>query len=167
MKNIEYNFIKRLSVEIIGEFMNKSMEALKSKLKETGFKITPQRRAILEILLENDNKHLSSEEIYDLVRVSCPEIGLATVYRTMQLLSEVGLISKLNLDDGCIRYEISLNKEDQHNHHHLICKKCGKIMEAKEDLLDGIEVLIQKEYKFKILDHDVKFYGICEECQKI
>ncbi|RRH41173.1 transcriptional repressor, partial [Clostridioides difficile] len=84
--------------------MANTMDLLKDKLKETGFKITPQRRAIVEILLKHDHSHLSSEEIYDLVRVDCPEIGLATVYRTMQLLDEIGLISKLNLDDGCIRY---------------------------------------------------------------
>ena len=78
--------------------MMNAMETLKEKLKETGFKITPQRRAIIEILLKNDSEHLSSEEIYDLVRIDCPEIGLATVYRTMQLLDEIGAISKLNLD---------------------------------------------------------------------
>lgn len=146
--------------------MNKinTMEILKEKLKETGFKVTPQRRAIVDILLRNNNEHLSSEEIYDLVRKDCPEIGLATVYRTMQLLDEVGIISKLNLDDGCIRYELSLDKEDNHNHHHLICKNCGKIMEVKEDLLDAIEKQIQELYKFDILDHDVKFYGKCENC---
>ena len=147
--------------------MKESIESIKDKLKETGFKITPQRRAILEILLVNDDKHLSSEEIYDMVRVSCPEIGLATVYRTIQLLSEVGLLSKLNLDDGCIRYEIRLNKDEKHNHHHLICEKCGKIIETKEDLLDGIEELIREQYKFNVSDHDIKFFGICEDCQKI
>lgn len=145
--------------------MKNTIDVLKDKLKETGFKITPQRRAIVEILLKNNHTHLSSEEIYDLVRVDCPEIGLATVYRTMQLLDEIGAISKLNLDDGCIRYEICLDKEDSHNHHHLICKKCGKIMEAKEDLLDNIECEIQKLYNFEILDHDVKFYGLCEDCK--
>lgn len=145
--------------------MKNTIDVLKDKLKETGFKITPQRRAIVEILLKNNHTHLSSEEIYDLVRVDCPEIGLATVYRTMQLLDEIGAISKLNLDDGCIRYEICLNKEDSHNHHHLICKKCGKIMEAKEDLLDSIESEIQKLYNFEILDHDVKFYGLCGDCK--
>lgn len=146
--------------------MINTMDILKEKLKETGFKITPQRRAIVDILLKNNNEHLSSEEIYDLVRIDCPEIGLATVYRTMQLLDEVGVISKLNLDDGCIRYELSLNKDECHNHHHLICKKCGKIMEVKEDLLDVIEKQIQEIYKFEILDHDVKFYGSCENCKK-
>lgn len=146
--------------------MMNAMEILKEKLKETGFKITPQRRAIIEILLKNDSEHLSSEEIYDLVRVDCPEIGLATVYRTMQLLDDVGVISKLNLDDGCIRYEICLDKEDSHNHHHLICKNCSKIIEVKEDLLDSIERQIQETYKFEIMDHDLKFYGLCEDCSK-
>ncbi len=146
--------------------MMNAMEILKEKLKETGFKITPQRRAIIEILLKNDSEHLSSEEIYDLVRVDCPEIGLATVYRTMQLLDEIGAISKLNLDDGCIRYELNLNEEDAHHHHHLICKSCGKIIEVKEDLLDTIEDEIQNLYKFNILNHDVKFYGTCENCTK-
>lgn len=149
-----------------GDVMMNSMEILKEKLKETGFKITPQRRAIIEILLRNDSKHLSSEEIYDLVRIDCPEIGLATVYRTMQLLDEIGAISKLNLDDGCIRYELNLNEEDTHHHHHLICKSCGKIIEVKEDLLDTIEDKIQNLYKFNILNHDVKFYGTCDNCTK-
>ena len=98
--------------------------------------------------------------------MDCPEIGLATVYRTMQLLDDINVISKLNLDDGCVRYEINLNEEDCHHHHHLICSKCNKIIEVKEDLLDSIEREIQSLYKFKIVDHDVKFYGLCEECNK-
>ena len=141
-------------------------DILKEKLRETGFKITPQRRAVIDILLKHNSEHLSSEQIYDLVRVDCPEIGLATVYRTMQLLDEIGVISKLNLDDGCIRYEISLNKNECHNHHHLICKNCSKIIEVQEDLLESIESKIQERYKFDIVDHDVKFYGLCEDCKK-
>ena len=149
-----------------GDIMSNTMENLKTKLKESGLKITPQRRAIINILLDNENRHLSSEEIYDLVRENCPEIGLATVYRTMQLLDEIWVISKLNLDDGCIRYEIDLNKSECHNHHHLICKTCGKIIEVEDDLMDSVEKEIQSAYKFKILDHDVKFYGLCEDCNK-
>ena len=101
-----------------------------------------------------------------MVRVNCPEIGLATIYRTMQLLDEIGVISKLNLDDGCIRYELSLNKDECHNHHHLICKNCSKIIEVQEDLLESIENKIQQIYKFSIIDHDVKFYGLCEDCKQ-
>lgn len=145
--------------------MNDIIEELKAKLKDTGFKITPQRRAIIEILIENNNSHLSSEEIYDKVRNNCPEIGLATVYRTMQLLDEIGAISKLNLDDGCIRYELNLTDENEHNHHHLICKNCGKIIEVREDLLENIEKIVENTYEFKIYDHDLKFYGLCKECK--
>lgn len=142
-----------------------TMELLKEKLKATGFKITPQRRAIIDVLIKNENSHLSSEEIYDKVRVDCPEIGLATVYRTMQLLDEINGISKLNLDDGCIRYEINVEGEDAHHHHHLICKSCGKIIEVKEDLLDDIEAKVEKSYDFEIKNHDLKFYGICGDCK--
>lgn len=146
--------------------MENTMEMLKEKLKSTGFKITPQRRAIIEVLIENDNAHLSSEEIYDMVRQNCPEIGLATVYRTMQLLDDINAISKLNLDDGCIRYELNLEGEDMHHHHHLICKECGKIIEVKEDLLDEIEKKVESRYHFSIKDHDLKFYGTCDDCTK-
>ncbi|MDR1773853.1 MAG: transcriptional repressor [Clostridioides sp.] len=140
-------------------------EVLKDKLKATGFKITPQRRAVIEVMINNSELHLSSEEIYDLVRKDCPEIGLATVYRTMQLLDEVGAISKLNLDDGCVRYELNLHEGNAHNHHHLICKNCGKIIEVKDDLLDSIERQIEDVYDFKITDHEVKFYGMCNNCK--
>ncbi|MBC2576792.1 Fur family transcriptional regulator [Peptostreptococcus canis] len=146
--------------------MEKTMDILKEKLKATGFKITPQRRAIIEVLIENENSHLSSEEIYDKVRANCPEIGLATVYRTMQLLDEINGISKLNLDDGCIRYEINIEGEENHHHHHLICKECGAIIEVKEDLLEAIEEKVENMYNFEIFDHDLKFYGKCENCQK-
>ena len=155
MGSISFTIIKKDYQLKTGDIMSNTMENLKNKLKESGLKITPQRRAIINILIGHENRHLSSEEIYDLVRENCPEIGLATVYRTMQLLDEIGVISKLNLDDGCIRYEINL-----------ICKKCGKIIEVEDDLMDDVENKIQSAYKFKILDHDVKFYGICEDCEK-
>ncbi|MFI3209578.1 MAG: Fur family transcriptional regulator [Peptostreptococcaceae bacterium] len=142
-----------------------TIEIIKEKLRDFGFKVTPQRRAVIETLIENNEKHLSSEQIYDLVKVNCPEIGIATVYRTMQMLDEIDLISKLNLDDGCVRYEINLDKNKSHHHHHLICKECLNIIEVKEDLLEEIEQRIQSAYKFDIVDHDVKFYGLCVNCR--
>lgn len=144
--------------------MENTMEILKEKLKATGFKITPQRRAIIEVLIQNEKSHLSSEEIYDKVRVNCPEIGLATVYRTMQLLDEINGISKLNLDDGCIRYEINIEGEDAHHHHHLICNDCGAIIEVREDLLDAIESQVEEKYGFVVQNHELKFYGKCQVC---
>ena len=151
----------------MNKFLDKKtiLEEIKEKLKEEGFKLTHQRRSIVEILLNSDGKHMSSEEIYDLVKINCPEIGLATVYRTLQVLDKLGYTNKLNLDDGCVRYELNLDK-DAHNHHHLICKSCGKIIEVQEDLLDNLEQVINEKYGFVVQNHDVKFNGYCEDCKK-
>jgi Fur family ferric uptake transcriptional regulator len=102
-----------------------SLETLKKRLKEKGYKLTPQRRAVLDAIMVNEGKHLTTEEIFDVVKKGCPEIGLATVYRTLQMLEDVNLICKMNLDDSRNRYELVHDEED-HHHHHLICRKCGK-----------------------------------------
>ncbi|MDD5793223.1 MAG: Fur family transcriptional regulator [Clostridiales bacterium] len=138
---------------------------LKEDLKRKGYKLTPQRRAIVDTIIQSEGKHLTAEEIYDEVKKICPEIGLATVYRTIQLFEQIGLVSKLQLNDGCSRYEI-VHSDERHMHHHLICNICNAVIEVEDDLLEQLEEKIKKQYKFKILDHSVKFYGICEECQK-
>lgn len=142
-----------------------SFETLKDKLKEKGYKLTPQRKAILDVVMANQGKHLSTEEIYDIVRKDCPDIGLATVYRTLLLLSDLEVLSKMNLDDGCVRYELNLH-EDDHQHHHLICSHCGEIQEVVDDLLEELETRIEQEFDFQIKDHKLKFYGICSKCKK-
>lgn len=144
---------------------NMDVNQFKRRLKDKGYKLTPQRRAVLDVIIENEGKHLSTEEIFEYVRKECPEIGLATVYRTLQLLEGIGLIFKMNLDDGKNRYELSHAEED-HHHHHLICVKCGKLTEVQGDLLDGLEKEVEKKYDFKVTNHILKFYGYCSECRK-
>ena len=139
------------------------IEKLKEELKLKGYKLTPQRRAIVNIVIQNKGSHLTAEELYDLVKDECPEIGLATVYRTIQLLEDIGIVCKFNLDDGCNRYEL-VDEDEIHQHHHLICRECGKVIEVEEDLLDSIEKNVEKQYKFKIENHSLKFVGICHEC---
>lgn len=142
-----------------------SVEGLKETLKQKGYKLTPQRRAILNGIIKSEGSHLTAEELYDLVKIDCPEIGLATIYRTVQLLEEMCVIRKLDLDDGCSRYE--LNHEDEnHQHHHLICNQCSNVLEVQGDLLEELETIIEKKYSFKIKDHSLKFYGFCENCQE-
>lgn len=140
-------------------------EKLKNNLKEKGYKFTPQRRAIIDIIIKNEGSHLTTEELYDLVKKDCPEIGLATVYRTVQLLEELGVICKLELNDGCSRYEL-IHEEENHQHHHLICTNCGSVIEVQHDLLDDLEHEIEEKYNFKITNHSLKFYGICSKCKK-
>lgn len=140
-----------------------NIETLKENLKKEGYKLTPQRRAILNGIIKSEGSHLTAEELYDLVKSDCPEIGLATIYRTVQLLEEMGTIRKLDLDDGCSRYELN-HVEEIHQHHHLICKRCGRVIEVEGDLLDELESIVEKQYNFKIEDHSLKFYGVCDKC---
>lgn len=141
------------------------IEKLKNNLKEKGYKLTPQRRAIVDMIIRNEGNHLTTEELYDLVKKECPEIGLATVYRTVQLLEEIGVICKLDLNDGCSRYEL-VHEEENHQHHHLVCTSCGKVIEVQADLLDVLEHEIEGKYNFRITNHSVKFFGVCDQCTK-
>ncbi len=144
--------------------MSDFAKELKERLKEKGYKLTTQRRAVLDILLEHEGEHLSTEEIYGYVKEKCPEIGLATVYRTLLLLDRLELIYKLDLDDGCSRYEMNKNQED-HRHHHLICTRCGNVAEVHEDLLDTLEQEILLKNDFLVTDHRLKLYGYCKTCR--
>ena len=135
----------------------------KEQLRERGCKLTTQRRAVLDVMIGHEGQHLRTEEIYELVKVGCPEIGLATVYRTLLLLDTMELVYKLDLDDGCNRYELNRHR-DEHRHHHLICTKCGAVAEVEEDLLESLEEEIRIKNGFVVRDHRVKFYGYCVEC---
>lgn len=150
--------------------MTISQEKFKELLKEKGLKVTNQRLLVLEVLAGHEGSHMTAEDIYELVKEDYPEIGLATIYRTLQLLLEMQLVDRMNLDDGCVRYEIGESfggkAEGKHHHHHLICKDCGKILPFKDDLLDELERRIEEETGFHVLDHELKFYGQCRECRE-
>lgn len=151
----------------LGDNMPENQEQFKSLLKQNGLKVTTQRVAILEVLSSRPGKHLTAEEIYDYVKKKYPEIGIATVYRTIQVLSELNLIDKLNLDDGYVRYEISKGKKEDacHHHHHLICLDCGDIYAFQDDLLETLEERINETMGFLVADHEVKLYGHCKKCR--
>lgn len=146
-------------------YNSEDIQKITDKLKDNGYKLTPQRQAIVDIFIECIGKHLTVEEVFDLVKVRKPEIGLATVYRTVVLMHEQDILTRLDLIDGTARYELKRDDEN-HTHHHLFCVKCSKVFEFMDDLLDPLEEEIEKEYHFKILNHSLKFYGICNECAK-
>lgn len=109
---------------------------------------------------------LTAEEIFALVKVGCPDMGLATVYRNIQLLNELNLIDRINFDDGYVRYEIGSAHDRglRHHHHHLICCKCGKVFAFQDDLLEELEAKITATTGFAVVNHEVKLYGYCKEC---
>lgn len=147
--------------------MTDMQERFKALLKQNGLKVTTQRIAILEVLSNRPDEHLTAEEIYDCVKEMYPEIGLATVYRTIQVLSDLKLIDNLNLNDGYIRYEIGKVGQDKslHHHHHLICLECGQVLTFEDDLLEKLEEKIQESMGFTVENHDLKLYGICSSCK--
>lgn len=145
--------------------MTINRERFQKILKEKGLKVTSQRMVVLEALGRNPEKHLTAEEIYEIVKVDNPEIGLATVYRTVQLLLELELIERINLDDGYVRYEIGdMEDEPHHRHHHLICLKCGNVSAFQNDMLEVLESSVKSSMGFQVTDHEVKLYGYCADC---
>ena len=137
---------------------------LRAKLSERGYKMTPQRKEILGIFVERGG-HMSAEDVYGVLRERESEIGLATVYRALDLLSELGILVRMDFGDGCARYELNTVDPKIHHHHHLICLKCKKVIEFEEDLLEMLEAYIEKKSGFKIANHEVKFFGYCSECR--
>ncbi len=142
---------------------------LYEQVKTKGFRLTFPRQVILEIL-NKATHHMSADEIYFSLHKKYPQIGLATVYRTLELLARLRLINKFDFGDGRFRYELRGKEED--HHHHLICKECGKVIDYKEfvneetELIKKIEARLSKKYSFKIESHQLHFYGICKECNK-
>ena len=139
--------------------------SLCERLQQKAYKITTQRQIILKALLDNYQHHLSADELHAIVKEQHPEIGLATVYRTLEICANLDMLHPIEFGDGCTRYEFA--KGDAHSHHHLICVKCGKVTECDDDLLETLEAWVSKKTGFKIADHQLKLYGYCQECQDL
>ncbi|MBP3964396.1 MULTISPECIES: Fur family transcriptional regulator [Paenibacillus] len=144
--------------------MESRIDKIKQQLQSQGYKLTPQREATVRVLLENEEDHLSAEDVFMLVKDIAPEIGLATVYRTLELLSELHVVEKMNFGDGVARYDLRADN-NKHHHHHLICVQCGTMSEILEDWLGPLEERLEREYGFTVLDHRLDFQGICVNCK--
>jgi Fur family ferric uptake transcriptional regulator len=143
--------------------MEARIEHIKQQLQSQGYKLTSQREATVRVLLENEDDHLSAEDVFMLVKEKAPEIGLATVYRTLELLCELHIVEKLNFGDGVARYDLR-SENSKHHHHHLICVQCGSVDEIMDDWLLPLEERLAREYQFKVVDHRLDFHGICWRC---
>lgn len=141
--------------------MQNAVTEVRTLLKGKNLRLTPQREAVLRILLDCEGSHLTAEDIYDRTRAEYPDIGLATIYRALELFEELGLVSRLEFGDGGRRYEFALGKD----HHHLLCLDCGQIAEFNEDLLEDLQETIARESGFLILNHSLRFFGYCSRCK--
>ncbi len=141
----------------------------RKRLRSQVARWTVPREAILKVLLQT-SKHMSAKEIYATLHKIYPGIGLTTVYRTLDLLSRVGVISKLSVGNGHTRYEYKSDEKKEH-HHHLICNRCGKIIDYSDFLEEELELVrkteenLAKKYNFTVQDHNIEFYGLCSKCK--
>ncbi|WP_239615370.1 ferric iron uptake transcriptional regulator [Cohnella mopanensis] len=140
------------------------IDKINRQLTVKGYKLTPQREITLKVLLENEKDHLSAEDVFMLVKQKFPDIGLATVYRTLELLSELHIVQKMNFGDGVARFDLRMEGHD-HMHHHLVCKVCGALEEIEEDWLTDLEQKIAREYGFQVTDHRLDFRGVYQTCK--
>jgi len=139
--------------------MAKTGEIL-SKLTEQGYRITPQRMMILDAV-ENAEDHISAEEIFTLVCLRYPNVNISTVYRTLELLKQLELVTETDFGDGRVRYH-SIKKG---HHHHLVCQKCGGIIDMEESVFTPIRESLLKQYGFEPDIHHLAIFGTCKKCR--
>lgn len=131
------------------------------KLKSHSYRLTRQRRVVLDVMIENKGQHLSAEDVLREARLKLPNIGIATVYRTLERLAAIGILYKNLFDEGKSRYEI--RGAGLHHHYHVICLGCGQIIELEDQMLKSLEAGLEKK-GYQIIDHDVKIYAYCPDC---
>lgn len=135
---------------------------LRLALAKRGLRNTRQREVLTEIFFSS-GRHFSLEELLSLARERDGGIGYATVYRTLKLLKELGLAHERHFSDGQTRYEAA----DGMHHDHLICNRCGEIVEFEVDRIEELQQEVASRHGYKLLDHRMELYGICPRCQRL
>lgn len=131
------------------------------ELRKAGLKVTLPRVKILQILENSERKHMSADDVYLALVESDQEVGLATVYRVLTQFEGAGMVTRHNFEGG--RSVFELTSEDHHDH--IVCTSCGKIREFFDEIIEDRQVKIAEKLGFRITDHSMNLYGICEECQ--
>lgn len=127
-------------------------------LRSRGYRLTNQRRCIVREL--EGERHVSAEELYGRVKVRHPEVGLSTVYRTLDLLTELGIARKEDFGEGYSRYELATEKV----HHHARCRGCGAVIEFNEELMEYLALQVERETGFVTEWHEITLHGHCSSC---
>lgn len=129
-------------------------------LDKLGYRLTPQRMLVLQAVNESRG-HISADEIFASVRSHFPHVSLSTIYRTLDLLEAIGLVTKSDLGAGRVQY----HRADDAHHHHLVCQRCGRIIDLEERELAPIFETLQKRHRFKVCQRHMAIFGQCAECE--
>ncbi|MBU4302608.1 MAG: transcriptional repressor [Actinomycetia bacterium] len=134
---------------------------LARRLRSRGHRVTPQREAVLEVLRENEGVPLDPEAVYEFVGARHPGIGLATVYRTLELFRDLGIVTRVHLHEGSRHYELNTGG----HHHHMVCVSCGSVDEFDGCVVDDLEESIREDSDFVVTSHCLSLFGYCPACQ--
>lgn len=135
-------------------------EGIASKLTNRGYRLTPQRLMILAAI-ESSDDHISAEEIYAQIITKYPYVNISTVYRTLELLKELGLVTETDLGGGRVRY----HPADKGHHHHLVCRECGAVIDLDESVLSPVKDVLLQEYRFVADLRHLAIFGRCLNCK--
>ena len=130
------------------------------QLRARGYRMTPQRHAILHVLCHS-GKHLSPVQVYEKAVKELPELTEPTVYRTLEFLAENGLAHPAHMENGHLGYQIASHD----HHHHLVCRNCGKEMEVDHALIKSMYQKLESASGYKLTDSHVTFFGLCSNCK--
>jgi Fur family peroxide stress response transcriptional regulator len=137
-----------------------SLKIALDTLKETGVRITPQRHAILDYLVQS-MAHPTADDIYKALEGKFPNMSVATVYNNLRVFRESGLVKELTYGDSSSRFDYVTSE-----HYHIICEDCNKIVDFFYPGLDEVEALAEHVTGFKVSHHRMEIYGLCDTCQK-
>jgi Fur family ferric uptake transcriptional regulator len=137
------------------------MDSFENELKEKGYRLTSQRLAVLKAATAMPG-HFTAEELHRELNRS--DIGIATVYRTVQLLLEMGYLKQAYLPGGSAVYEYS-EDEVGHSHAHMQCTVCGTVLEFRQDMMADLEKAVMDQYGFEVADHHITLTGLCNNCR--
>lgn len=141
--------------------MRPTANKIVSVITQRGYKITAQRRAVIDVVVSS-RKHLAPSAVHEMVRLDCPAIGLVTVYRTLEMLYHLGLICRVHQEGKSYSYTL----DPSGHHHHLVCTDCGTVVDFTDCPLEEMEQRIATETGFVIDDHLLQFAGHCQDCRK-
>ena len=144
-------------------YMKLTANRIAGILRDHGYKLTPQRHAVLKVIASSHD-HLTPEAIYEKAHLKNPDIGLVTIYRTLDLLSELNLVCRVHAADGCRSY---MMRRPTEHHHHLICSSCGRVVDFTGCALADLEQRLSQETMFDINGHLLEFYGLCPDCRVV
>ena len=138
-----------------------SHKNLTEVLSEEGYRLTPQRMMIISAIEDSDH-HISAEEIYAQVVARYPNVNISTVYRTLELLKRLNLVTETDMGEGRVRY----HPADKGHHHHLVCQQCGEIIDLDESLLNPLKEALYKKYGFSAELRHLAILGRCANCSE-